>query len=49
MTTYRVLLSGSHSVEIAAPKVDVGNLRLWFYDEDDHLIAVFWWKRIKAS
>jgi hypothetical protein len=48
MTTYTVFLNESHSVQVLAAKIDPGEFRLWFYDEQDNLVAAFWWKNIKG-
>ena len=38
------LLNSTTEVEVET--VNLGQRKLWFYDEDRHLIAVFVWERI---
>src|SRR6185437_11947195 len=45
MTKYLVRLSDS-TTEVAAETINLGQRKLWFYDKDCHLIAVFVWERI---
>jgi hypothetical protein len=44
--TYQVHLGGEQALTVQTKTVDVGNYRLWFYDDQEHLIGCFWWKNI---
>lgn len=49
MTEYRVVLARSgaqNSVDIKAEKVNLGMNKLWFYDAENHLIAVYRWSEL---
>ena len=46
MTQYQVLLNTAGPLEIAAAKVNLGVTKLWFYDDEDHLLAVFRWDQV---
>ena len=46
MTKYQVLLTTAGPLEIAAAKVNLGVTKLWFYDDEDHLLAVFRWDQV---
>lgn len=45
MTKYLIRLIES-TTEIEADTINLGQRRLWFYDKDRHLIAVFAWERV---
>jgi len=45
MTQYQVLLK-SRTVDVTAATVNLGINRLWFFDSDNRLIAVFRWEEI---
>jgi hypothetical protein len=45
MTKYRIHLAGS-TVEIEAETINLGQRKLWLYDRERHLIAVFVWDKI---
>jgi hypothetical protein len=46
MTNYQVLLNGTAPLEIAAARVNPGMKKLWFYDDEDHLLALFTWDHV---
>jgi hypothetical protein len=46
MTKYQVLLNNAGPLEITAAKVNLGVTKLWFYDDDDHLLALFAWDQV---
>ena len=46
MTPHQVLLTTAGPLEIAAAKVNLGVTKLWFYDDEDHLLAVFRWEQV---
>jgi hypothetical protein len=45
---YRVHLTSEESLEIEAERINLGNKKLWFYDGDDNLQAVFKWDNIQG-
>lgn len=44
----QIYLSGEHRAEIQAARIDVGEDRLGFYDEKEHLIGLFRWDNIQG-
>ena len=46
MTKYQVLLKNAGPLEITAAKVNLGVTKLWFYDDEEHLLALFVWDRV---
>jgi hypothetical protein len=46
MTKYQVLLNNIGPLEVTAAKVNLGATKLWFYDDEDHLLAVFKWDQL---
>jgi hypothetical protein len=48
VTEYRVLFAGGtpSSANIKAEKVNLGLKKLWFYDAEDHLVAVYQWDKL---
>jgi hypothetical protein len=46
MTKYQVLLNNAGPLEITAAKVNLGVTKLWFYDDEDHLLALFAWDQV---
>ncbi|HLH04047.1 MAG TPA: hypothetical protein VKX25_14870 [Bryobacteraceae bacterium] len=48
MTEYRVVFQGGEprTATIRADKVNLGLKRLWFYDEQNHLIAMYRWEEL---
>ena len=46
ITQYRVHLSADSSVALDAAKVNTGEIRLWFFDEENNVIALFKWDNI---
>jgi hypothetical protein len=47
-THYVIHKSADHKIDIHAEKINLGVNRLWFYDADDNLQAVFRWNKIKG-
>jgi len=47
-THYIVHKSADHKVDIHAEKINVGLNRLWFFDSQDNLLAVFRWENIQG-
>jgi hypothetical protein len=46
MTKYQVLLNITGPLEIEAAIVNLGVTKLWFYDDENHLLAVFRWDQV---
>jgi len=46
MTKYQVLLNNAGPLEIEADKVNLGVSKLWFYDNEEHLLALFPWDQV---
>jgi hypothetical protein len=48
VTEYRVVFANATpgSIAIKAEKVNMGVKKIWFYDAEDHLIAVYRWDHI---
>ena len=46
MTEYLVRFDDGQSTTVRADKVNLGQRKLWFYDGQDHLIAVFLWEQL---
>jgi hypothetical protein len=46
MTNYQILLNGTAPLEIAAARVNLGMKKLCFYDDEDHLLALFTWDHV---
>ena len=48
VTEYRVLFSSGTpgSAKIIAEKVNLGERKVWFYDAENHLVAVYQWDKL---
>jgi hypothetical protein len=46
MVTDQVHLSGEKTVSLDAAKVNTGTNWLWFFDEENRLIGLYYWKNI---
>lgn len=46
MVRYKVHLRNQNIVTLEAAKINTGERRLWFFDADDNLTAVFQWENI---
>ena len=43
---YTIYLSPDVALTVEAAKVNTGEFRLWFFDEDNNLVALFQWAEI---
>lgn len=48
MVRYRVHLSPDSAVSVDAVKVNTGKDWLWFFNADDNLVALFYWRNISG-
>ena len=45
---YVIHASNDHRIDIHAEKINLGVNRLWFYDGEDNLLAVFRWDNVRG-
>ena len=45
-TRYKIYLTAAKTLKVQAMKVNTGEQRLWFFDADNNVIALFQWSDI---
>jgi len=43
---YKIYITAQATLTVKAAKINTGLRRLWFFDEDNHLVALFRWDHI---
>jgi len=43
---YKIYITAEATLTVKAAKINTGLRRLWFFDEDNHLLALFKWDHI---